>query len=210
MTASISNLHFLLRRLHSLLGLVPVGAFLVFHLWENSQSRFGMEHYNEQVVQQLQQMNYLPLLEIFVIFLPLLFHALYGLVIWRDGRSNLGGYPFLHNYMHWFQRVSGFAILAFLVFHVGWTRFYTLYQPEIMGNLFAHMQGLLANPVTLSIYGLGMILSVLHLCNGLWSMGITWGVTTSVRAQQISFQACMGLAILLSAMGIHGLIGFLA
>ncbi len=207
--ANADNTHFLLRKLHSLLGLLPVGAFLVFHLWENSQSRFGADHYNGFVVQQLQRMNYLPLLELFLVALPLLFHALFGFVIWRGGRSNVREYGFLHNRMYWFQRVSGFAIFVFLIYHVGWTRIWTMFDPEVTVNMFAHMEALLSNPVTLGIYGLGMVLSVLHLCNGLWTMGISWGVTTSVRAQQLSFRFCMGLAVILCAMGFHGLAGFL-
>lgn len=93
MSASIDNPHFLLRRLHSLLGLLPVGAFLIFHLWENSQSRLGAEHYNREVAAALQGMNYLPFLEILLIALPLLFHAVYGLVIVRQGRPVLGATP---------------------------------------------------------------------------------------------------------------------
>ena len=62
--------HFLLRRAHSLIGLVPVGAFLLFHLWENSQSRFGQEHYNTYVVEKIQNLNYVRFLEIFLIALP--------------------------------------------------------------------------------------------------------------------------------------------
>ncbi|MBA1332593.1 succinate dehydrogenase, partial [Candidatus Endoriftia persephone str. Guaymas] len=64
MSHSINNRHFLLRRLHSLFGVAPLGFFLMFHLWENSQSRFGAEHYNEKVVGFLQGMNYLPFIEI--------------------------------------------------------------------------------------------------------------------------------------------------
>jgi succinate dehydrogenase / fumarate reductase, cytochrome b subunit len=78
MGASIQNPDFLLRRLHSLLGLLPVGAFLLFHLWENSLSRRGEYHYNKYVVEKIQDMNYVWLLEIFVIALPITFHALYG------------------------------------------------------------------------------------------------------------------------------------
>ncbi len=76
-------------------------------------------------------------------------------------------------------------------------------------DLFGHMQTLLSNPLTLAAYVLGLLLSVFHLGNGLWTMGISWGVTTTPRAQRLSFIACMGLALLLAAMGLHGLWGFL-
>jgi succinate dehydrogenase / fumarate reductase cytochrome b subunit len=209
MSASIDNPHFVLRRLHSLLGLLPVGGFLVFHLWENSQSRFGAEHYNIDVVGTLQQMNYLPLLEIFVIALPILFHALYGLLIIRSGQAELARYPYARNRLYWLQRISGIAILLFLLVHVGLTRFWAIAEPSVRADLFGHMQSLLSQPPMFALYLLGLLLSVFHFANGLWSMGIVWGVTTSVRSQQLSSYACGGIGVLLAGLGLHGLIGFL-
>ncbi len=209
MKASIQNPHFLLRRLHSLFGLLPVGAFLIFHLWENSQSRFGMAHYNEQVVAALQRMNYLPLLEIFVIALPILFHAGYGLVILRSGSAELHRYPWLHNRFYWLQRLSGVAILLFLLAHVGMTRFWGIWEPAVKADLFGHMQQLLSHPLIFLLYLLGLLLSLLHLGNGLWTMGISWGVTVTPRAQQLSFLICMGFTLLLFAVGLQGLWGFI-
>jgi len=208
--ASIDNPHFLLRRLHSLLGVVPVGAFLVFHLWENSQSRFGATHYNEEVVGALHRMNYLTLIEWIAIFLPLLFHAGYGLVILRDSRPRPLLYPFVHNRLYLLQRISGVATLAFLILHVGWTRVWALWEPSIHADLFGHMQGLLSHPFGFAIYAVGLVLAVFHLGYGLWTFSISWGIATSPRAQRLAFNACTALTAVLGAMGLHGLAGFLA
>ena len=204
------NLHFLLRRLHSLFGLIPIGSFLIFHLWENSQSRFGMEHYNENVVAALQKMNYLVFLEIFVIAIPILFHTGYGLVILRTGSVEPKRYPWLHHHFYLLQRASGIGILLFLLVHVGMTRIWGYWEPTVQADLFTHMQHLLSNPVFFLIYLLGLLMSVFHLCNGLWTMGITWGVTVSASAQQLSFISCMFFCLLLSAMGFQGLWGFVS
>jgi succinate dehydrogenase / fumarate reductase cytochrome b subunit len=209
MTASIDNRHFLLRRLHSLVGLVPVGAFLVFHLWENSQSRLGAEHYNGVVVAGLQQMNYLPLLELFVIALPLLFHAGYGLVIAIGARPELRRYPYLRNWMYLLQRVSGLGILLFLLGHVGMTRIWGMLNPDLHTDLFGHMQWVLSQPWIFGLYALGLSLSVFHLANGLWGMALVWGLATSIQAQRRIGYACAGIGLLLAALGFHGLIGFL-
>jgi len=208
MTASINNPHFLLRRLHSLLGLLPVGGFLAFHLWENSQSRFGAAHYNEHVVGWLQGLNYLVVMELFVIALPLLFHAGYGLVILRGGSRDWNRFPWLHHRLYFLQRLSGVAILLFLLFHVGWTRLWGLYEPAIRVDLYSHMQSLLSQPWVFVLYLVGLLLSVFHLSNGLWTMAISWGLTTSVAAQRLWFTVCSGLFLLLSAMGVHGMLGF--
>ena len=210
MLIELASPHFLLRRLHSLLGLLPSGAFLMFHLWENSQARLGMEHYNGAVVGWLHQLNYLPVIEVFAIALPILFHAAYGLVILRQGRSELRRYPYWRNRLYWLQRVSGVAILLFLLMHVGLTRISSLFQPVIRDNLFAHMQGLLSNPWMFALYVSGLLLSVFHLCNGIWSMGIVWGLTTSQRAQRLSARGCAALGVVLSGLGLHGLLGFVA
>jgi len=209
MSASIENPHFVLRRLHSLFGLLPVGAFLMFHLWENSQSRFGALHYNDKVVGWLQGLNYLPLLELFVIALPLLFHAAYGLVILRSGRAEVVRYRHPRNHLYWLQRISGIAILLFLLVHVGLTRGYTIIEPAVKDDLFTHMQQILTQPWMFIIYLAGLSLSVFHLANGLWNMAVVWGLTTSAQAQHLFGCLCAAIGTLLTAMGIHGLIGFL-
>jgi succinate dehydrogenase / fumarate reductase cytochrome b subunit len=209
MPASINNPHFLLRRLHSLLGLLPVGGFLVFHLWENSQSRFGAAYYNEQVAGWLQGLNYLQLLELFVIALPLLFHAGYGLVILHGGNLNWNRFPWLHHRLYVLQRLSGVAILLFLLFHVGWTRIWGIFYPAARADLFGHMQLLLTQPWIFTLYLAGLLLSVFHLSYGIWSMAISWGLTASALAQRYWFYLCCGLFLLLSAMGLHGMLGFI-
>lgn len=209
MTASIENRHFLLRRLHSLFGLVPLGAFLVFHLWENSQSRFGAGHYNEQVVAALARMNYLPLIEVFAIAIPLLFHAGYGLIIVGSGRAQPLGYPYLRGWLYWAQRWSGIALVLFLLLHVGLTRIAGLIDPAIAADLFSHMRALLSSPVVFGIYFVGMWLAVLHLANGLATAAIVWGLTTSGAAQRRFGWFCVAFGLVLGAMGTHGLLGFL-
>ncbi|MCU7811530.1 MAG: succinate dehydrogenase [Candidatus Thiodiazotropha sp. (ex Notomyrtea botanica)] len=208
MQTSIHNPHFLLRRLHSLLGLLPAGGFLIFHLWENSQSRFGATYYNDQVVGWLQGLNYLVLLEIFMIALPLLFHAGYGLVILRSGQGEWRRFSWLHHRLYWLQRVSGVAILLFLLFHVGWTRIWAIWEPAIKLDLFGHMQALLIQPTIFLLYLTGLLLSLFHLSNGLWTMAISWGLTTSAAAQQRWLYICAGLFVLLTALGLHGMLGF--
>lgn len=207
--ASIGNRHFLQRRLHSLFGLVPVGGFLLFHLWENSQSRFGAEHYNTQVVAWLQGLNYLHFLEIFLIGLPLLWHALYGLVIIAGSRPEPFRYTYLHNRLYLLQRISGVGILLFLLIHVGGTRIWGIWNPEVKADMYGHIQSLLSDPWILVIYVAGLLLAVFHLCYGIWSLAVSWGITTTPKAQDMMLKVAMVLALLLSVEGIQGIRGFL-
>jgi len=197
-----------LRRVHSLLGLIPVGGFLLFHLWENSQSRFGMEHYNEYVVEKIRNMNYVLLLEIFLIALPIVFHAGYGVVIWWKGKSNVTTYGYLRNWLWWLQRISGLGVLLFLILHVGGTRILAIWDDGVAEDMFGHIESLFANPAYLTAYLVGLVLAIFHLCNGLWSMSIVWGLATTARAQKI-MQGVMGAAfVVITALGIHGVLGF--
>jgi len=208
MNASIENPHFVLRRLHSLLGLIPVGGFLAFHMWMNSQAWAGQEHYNE-VVEKISGMNLVLLFEVFGIAVPILFHGLYGIVIWYSGKSNAVRYGFLHNWMFVFQRISGFLILAFILWHAWETRIAVALDHSVKEDLFGHMVMLLSNPVTVALYLIGTALAAFHLANGLWTMGISWGLTTTVRAQKLSFAAFMVVGVLITALGIRSLLGFL-
>ena len=79
--------HFALRKLHSLLGIVPIGAFLCFHLFENSLATKGGDYFYEHVIKKIDEMPYVGLMEIFFIALPILFHAIYGFFIWFTGKK---------------------------------------------------------------------------------------------------------------------------
>ena len=83
---------FILRKLHQLSGIVPLGAFLLEHLYTNSKAahpEHGARHFN-QAVADLQQIPYILFVEITFIFIPLLYHAIYGLVItWQARPSHL-------------------------------------------------------------------------------------------------------------------------
>jgi succinate dehydrogenase / fumarate reductase cytochrome b subunit len=74
--------------------------------------------------------------------------------------------------------------------------------------MFAHMESLLSNPLYLTAYVVGLVLSIFHLCNGLWSMSIVWGVATTERAQKIVQGASAAAFVVITALGIHGLLGF--
>ena len=71
---------FLLRRLHSLSGIIPIGAFLIEHIVSNFEALKGPAAYAAQV----KFLNALPLVRVLewtFIFLPLLYHAVYGVYI---------------------------------------------------------------------------------------------------------------------------------
>jgi succinate dehydrogenase/fumarate reductase cytochrome b subunit (b558 family) len=188
---------FLLRKLHSLSGVVPVGLFLLFHLWTNATALQGQERYDDAVA-GIAHMPFVGVIEVAGIFLPLAFHALYGVKIALEGRPNLGNYPHSRNWMYVLQRVTGVVAFLFICFHLYeyWFQKATGrmaaqdFYPTLCANLSSTVAGI---PAVALVYLLGIAASVFHFTNGLWGFCFSWGITLSRRAQRISATA-FGLA----------------
>lgn len=208
--------HFFLRRLHSLTGIVPVGGFLLFHLATNAQAVGGADAFNAAV----RMINALPLvwaMEIFVIFLPLYFHAIYGIYIAADAKHNVSNYGYGRNWAFYFQRLSGIVTLFFVTYHLWHFRFqklvgaYGVYEGgESMAGLptFEIVQASLAHPAVMSIYVVGVIAAAYHLCNGVYTFLITWGITIGPKSQRVSNVITTAAFFLVSALGLSSLWAF--
>lgn len=113
---------FLLRRIHSLTGVVPLTLFLIEHLFTNSRSTQGPESFNGAV----KFMTGLPLFMIIEwagIYIPLAIHLILGIWIARTARHNVDNYKYGGNWRYLFQRVTGIFIVLFLVVHLGHWRY---------------------------------------------------------------------------------------
>jgi succinate dehydrogenase / fumarate reductase cytochrome b subunit len=58
-------------------------------------------------------------------------------------------------------------------------------------------------------YVVGTLACVYHLANGLWTMGITWGVWTGPKAQRWAIVPCLLAGLALAGIGMAGLVGML-
>ncbi len=207
------NRHFLLRKFHSLLGLLPVGLFLMFHLTVNFSATGGKATYNGMVA-SIHKMpeSLLITLEIVVIMLPLLIHALYGLVIWWQSQNVLVGnavkYGWAKNWLYVLQRITGGLTFIFIAVHLGTTRYITLMHPEKVHDLFTMMQARLADPWMFWLYVVGIAASTFHLANGLRLMGITWGLTIGPRSQRFAIVFATIVFFVLMGIGMQGLLAF--
>ncbi len=194
--------NFLLKRLHSLTGVIPVGLFLLNHFYANAYAIKGEEAYNSHA-QDILNLPYLFIVELVVIFIPLVFHAALGVLITFSGECNLQGQSWFRNWMYVLQRVSGAFLLIFISIHVFGTRF----NPE-RSNLYELMAQHMTNPYYLAFYILGVMAATFHFSNGLWGFCVTWGVTVSPRSQRISTYACAGLFLVLTFVGVNSLLAF--
>ncbi len=209
--------HFLLRRLHSLSGIVPIGVFLINHLLTNAMAFLGPERFNEHV-QMIQDLPFLIAIEVLFIFLPLAFHAAYGIKIALEGRPNANQYPYMDNWRYTLQRVTAWITVVFVIVHLLHFRFAHwlsgLHFAEAAAdpgyfkftqNGFFH---LLPTWLWVTLYLVGLTAAVFHFCNGIVTFCITWGITVGDRSRKRILAAASGLAAILMVWGVLSLYAF--
>jgi succinate dehydrogenase / fumarate reductase, cytochrome b subunit len=188
----------------SLLGVVPLGVYVFAHLWTNLYSLAGAESFDAALKASRQAPGFI-FLEIFGLGLPIVVHAWIGLKIIFKMRPNNLAYKKLRNLKYFLQRISGLGVLAFLGAHVVKARI----MPAAAGTVesWAGMHEALSEPVTFTVYALGMLGISYHLGSGLWGAALTWGLTVSTRGQKIMewISACaFVLLLIMSSLAIYG------
>ena len=199
---------FLLRRLHSLSGVVPVGAFLVEHFISNAFATKGPAAYTKQV-ELLTSFPFVVGLELFGIWLPILFHAGYGFYIWYRGESNLGEYPWTGNWLYTSQRWTGaiaFIYMAYHTYHLRFTGIHLLSHPAAS---FSKVQGEFQNPWMVAFYVVGIVAASWHFAYGLWLFAAKWGITVGENARRRFGYVCLAIAALFIVVGLASAYSFL-
>lgn len=206
----MSNTDFYIRRIHSLLGIVPIGFFLLEHIFSISTVLAG-PHVFDETVAHLASIphNILVPMEIIFIALPLLAHGIYGAYIALQANNNAKNYGYGRNWQFYLQRISAWYTAAFLLWHVGYLRIYI----KAMGNGvigYQLMHDYLGNPIVLVLYAIGLVAAIYHFTNGLFTFCITWGITVGPRAQSMVNKAAWALCALLSTVGLVALLKYVA
>lgn len=192
--------HFLIRRVHSLLGLAPIGLFLTFHMILNLSARGGAEQY-DRIINAMRSFPGIFIVELLVIFIPIALHAIYGTWVVYTGQSNILRYKYPRNWFYILQRISGLYTVAFVLTHVYLLRF---------GEAnFAALSQFLSQPLGLIFYALGVLFAIFHFVNGLWAFAITWGITIGPHSQKMWLYILVAVFILLSVIGLADISAFL-
>lgn len=197
------------RKLHSLLGVIPIGAFLVEHLITN-YAAFNEGH--EGFIKGVEWLNSLPLvfaLELFGIWLPLLYHGVYGLYVAYTARNNVTNYGYFRNLMFTLQRVTGVLTLLFVAWHVFETRVQVSLGYVTHEELGVRMHEIASQPWAFALYCIGIIAATFHFANGMWSFLVSWGITVGPRAQRVSSYIWMFVFVVMAVMFILSLSAFL-
>ena len=205
---------FILRKLHQLSGIMPLGIFLLEHFYTNSKALNGAASFND-AVKDLQSIPYILFVEIGGIFIPLIYHAVYGLVITIEARPNNLNYPYPRNWFYLIQRITGLILFLFIAFHVMNFRFGLI--PGLNNISVAHRPDLAFSIVSSEfhrvwvflIYVVGITATVWHFANGIWLFLVDWGITIGERAQRLTGYACIGFGVFLLLVGINAAVAFI-
>ncbi|MDX2132457.1 MAG: hypothetical protein SFY69_10445 [Planctomycetota bacterium] len=134
--------HIVLRRLHSLTGIVPIGVFLVAHLVTNSSIAWGkwglraggdpysvrdggVAYFWKEVAWINESIPHLLLIEL-ALWGSIALHSVLGFYYARTGHANTDRYPFQSNWRYALQRLTGYFGVIYIFYHVatlrwGWT-----------------------------------------------------------------------------------------
>jgi len=195
--------HWLLRRLHSLSGIVPIGGFLFFHLFENAYVMHGGAAWWKET-EFTRTLPFQVAIEATLLWIPILYHAIYGLVITATSAPN--DYPYERNYQYTLQRITGILAFLFIGFHVFSTRAY--FYATGIETTYARMHDFMMDPIYLTIYLVGTLACVYHLANGIFTFTITWGIAVGARAQTLVNRACVLVFVVLAIVSVLILISF--
>jgi succinate dehydrogenase / fumarate reductase cytochrome b subunit len=199
---------FFLRRLHSLSGIIPVGAFLFEHiLISNATAISGPAAYARQV-NFLASLPLVPLLELFGIWLPIAFHALYGFYIWFRGDGNSITYPWSGNWMYTLQRWTGGIAFAYIVWHTWTMRFTGVDLHENPAASFGKVQAEVFHTPLFLFYVLGLVAASWHFAYGIWLFSAKWGIVSGEKAQKRFLVICLVFFFVLTGAGLASLTSF--
>lgn len=201
---------FILRRLHSLTGIIPLGIFLFEHFFTNSFAHQGPEAYNEKA-HFLRNLPFITFLEWGGVFIPFAFHGFYGmyLIVKNKPMAAIAGTSqnnYLRNWLYVFQRLTGVVALGFIIFHLWTLRFSGAAEPGV--DVYALTVRSLQNPAVFWFYIIGVVGVVFHFANGLSTFCMTWGLTVGPTSQKLVGLGCVGMGVALTAAGIWAVLGF--
>jgi succinate dehydrogenase / fumarate reductase, cytochrome b subunit len=199
---------FLLRRLHSLSGIVPVGLFLIEHFVSNAFATRGPAAYTKQV-ELLSSFPFVVGLELFGIWLPILYHALYGFYIWYRGDGNVIEYPWTGNWLYTTQRWTGAIAFFYIIWHTWTMRFSGVHILSHPGAAFGKVQAEFQSPWAIAFYCVGILCASWHFAYGIWLFAAKWGITTGDAARRRFGYVCLAIGLLFVVVGAATMRSFL-
>lgn len=204
---------FWLRKLQSLTGVVPVGVFLVLHLFTNYFSSKGGASFAEKA-DDIAKLPFLLAVEICVVWLPILFHAFVGLMMMQNTHwSTMSGISRGSNWAYFLQRITGIIAFAFIAVHFYQIRLQKTGTNWLGANLFNETKVILTSPglagaFWTTIYAVGTLAAIYHFSNGIRTFCMAWGITIGERARKGATALSVAVFAVLTYFAGSSLVGF--
>jgi succinate dehydrogenase / fumarate reductase cytochrome b subunit len=182
--------------------------FIIEHMLTNYAAFEGGAQGFKDSIKTLNDLPLVFFLELFGIWLPLLFHGVYGLYVAYQSNLNTGRFQYGRNWAFTLQRISGVITFIFIFWHLYQTRFQVLIgkvKHEELGGL---MHEISTNGFYFVLYIIGVIAATFHFSNGMWAFLVSWGITIGPRAQKISSFIWMGVFVIVAALFLLSLVAF--
>jgi succinate dehydrogenase / fumarate reductase cytochrome b subunit len=200
--AATPSASYILDKLQSLSGIVPIGLFLADHLFNNSYALVGVKQY-DTVSAALQTIPWRVPVEFAVLWIPILFHGCYGLYIWWLGKSNSFQHPWMANWIYTLQRWTGIVAFAFIGWHL-YSERYLSHGKSTYASVAQSMQ----IPYYVAFYIIGITASSFHLGTGIWNFCCKWGLAVTPRSQRAVGYIGAAIFVVLTIVGIATVAGF--
>jgi succinate dehydrogenase/fumarate reductase cytochrome b subunit (b558 family) len=198
------NLPSFWRRLHSLTGTLPIGAFLLVHLWTNSRALAGARAYDDGASFAGATPFFL-FLEVVTVHVPLAYHACYGLAVVVEGGTRAS--PESKNSARVLDRTSSLAAFAFIVYHLFQFRIPVALGTMRRGDLFPALCDTLSSttylgiPLAASLYLVGLAATSYHFAYGLARLPSTWGIRIPERLGRWTWGASVTVGVIAFLLG---------
>ncbi|WP_449444871.1 succinate dehydrogenase, partial [Ureibacillus acetophenoni] len=137
--------------------------------------------------------------------IPLLFHGLYGVYIAFTATNNIQRFGTFRNWMFVLQRFSGVFLVVFIAWHIFQTRIQKALGDEVNFDMMAEI---VANPLMLAFYIVGILAATFHLSNGIWSFLVSWGITQSPKSQKVATYVTMAFFVVFSVAFVAAILAF--
>jgi succinate dehydrogenase / fumarate reductase cytochrome b subunit len=185
-------------------------------MFTNAKAMNGDKVFNDAVA-DIHHLPFLLFIEIFGIFLPLVFHSVYGIFISAESRVNVFNYGYGRNWLYFFQRATGIFLFFFIIFHLLHFRFglfesFGLTGLAVAGNADRAFEIVAADFQSIGVlifYILGVAATAWHLGYGLFLFAVDWGLVIGERAQKYTLYACAFIALSLFAVGTNAAVSFI-
>ncbi|HPM40878.1 MAG TPA: hypothetical protein PLY45_00390 [bacterium] len=197
--------YFLVRRLHTLSGLLVSLAYVFLFLMPMSAAAGGAASFNG-LAKSLNDLPFAGAAMLPFVLAPLAFHAAVGLSMLYGSELSAISYGFYRNWMYALQRLTGVVLVPFVVFHV--TKAHLAFAFTGRAADYAFMQKLLAPGWVRAVYVAGVISAAFHIGNGMATALARLGILGTRRAQDAAAMVMWVVTLVLAAWGVRVVYAF--